>query len=87
MDEVKNKRKSEGSKIRQQIEKLEGNRDLQISSIRNKISQMELAEEELLEKVKSLMSHSYQPGFDNMKAPILPTRKPFSEISQVHASF
>ncbi len=75
VDEVKNKRKSEGSKIRQQIEKLEGNRDLQISSIRNKISQMELAEEELLEKVKSLMSHSYQPGFDNMKAPYSPEQK------------
>ena len=69
VDEIKTKKKAGGGKIRQQIEKLEGSRDLQISSIKNKLSQMEMAEEELLEKVKGLMAHSNQPGFENMKAP------------------
>ena len=75
VDEVKVKRKSEGSKVKQQIEKLEGTRDLQISSIRNKLTQMEMAEEELLGKIKGLMTHNYQPGFDNMKAPYSPDQR------------
>lgn len=75
VDEVKVKRKSEGSKVKQQIEKLEGARDLQISSIRNKLTQMEMAEEELLGKVKGLMAHNYQPGFDHMKAPYSPDQR------------
>ncbi len=69
VDEVKHKKQSGNEKLRQQIEKLTGNRDLQINSIKNKISQMEMAEEELLEKVKSLLVHENQPGFDSLKAP------------------
>ncbi len=75
VDEVKHKRKSEGSKIRQQIDKLSGSRDLQLTSVKNKISQLELAEKDLLEKVKSLMVHEYQPGFENLKAPYSPDQR------------
>ncbi len=69
VDEVRPSKKPAVEKLRQQIEKLAGNRDLQISSIKSKIIQMETAEEELQEKVKILKIHEQQPGFENMKAP------------------
>ncbi len=75
VDEVKHKRKSEGGKLRQQIDKLSGNRDLQLTSVKNRISQLELTEKDLLEKVKSLMVHEYQPGFENLKAPYSPDQR------------
>ena len=75
VDEVKHAKKSGNDKLRQQIEKLAGSRDLQIASIKNKIVQMETAEEELQEKVKALRIHEQQPGFDNMKAPYSPEQR------------
>ncbi len=84
VDEVKHAKKSGNDKLRQQIEKLAGSRDLQIASIKNKIVQMETAEEELQEKVKALRIHEQQPGFDNMKASYSPEQRALlSDITNV----
>ncbi len=69
VDEIKHAKKTGNEKLRQQIEKLAGQRDLQISSIKTKITQITAAEEELLEKAKALRNHEQQPGFDSLQAP------------------
>lgn len=84
VDEVKHTRKPKNEKIRQQIEKLAGNRDIQISAIKTRIMDRENGEEELLEKTKALKVHDWQPGFDRLKSTYTTEqRNMLSEIIEV----
>lgn len=84
VDEVKHMRKPKNEKIRQQIEKLAGNRDIQMGAIKTKIMNRENGEEELLEKAKALKVHDQQPGFEMLKSTYTTEqRNMLSEIIEV----
>jgi len=57
VDEVKQVRNNQGAKIQAQIDKARGTSEFHLGEIKNKIREMENAEEELKDKVKVLSSH------------------------------
>lgn len=63
VDEIKQVRNNQGVKIRAQIDKAKGTSEFHLGEIKNKIREIENAEEELTEKVKVLSSHQiYDDG-------------------------
>jgi len=57
VDEVKQVRNNQGAKIQAQIDKARGTSEFHLGEIKNKIREIENAEEELKDKVKVLSSH------------------------------
>ncbi len=57
VDEVKQVRNNQGAKVQAQIDKARGTSEFHLGEIKNKIREIENAEEELKDKVKVLSSH------------------------------
>ena len=57
VDEIKQVRNNQGAKIQAQIDKARGTSEFHLGEIKNKIREIENAEDELREKVKTVSSH------------------------------
>jgi hypothetical protein len=83
-DEVKKVQKDAGRKLVDEVEKKRGQREAELTLLRNKIGQLDERESDLRGQVEALLRHERREDFNGLKAPFTAAQKmAMSQIQEI----